>query len=276
MDVQFTRRGVVAAAGAAAVAGLAGCVGTAGLAPDAPPIDLDPAATVRFDQPTPGAVATAGVSLAMAAENVVVAPAGEAVDGEGHFHVIVDGDPVAPGEEIPDEPASGYYHFDAGERVGLLDLPAGDHRLVLQFGDGLHRATPLVDEVRVRVREGAYVWFMAPVDGARVASPVPAYFGAEGVAIEPAGPIYQSSGHFHVLVDTDPVPVGALIPEDDRHLHFGDGATRSRIALPPGERRLVLQVGNGAHLATPLFEEITVTVLDGGASGTGTDRDRRR
>jgi hypothetical protein len=260
MDVQFTRRAVVAA-GAGTVAGLAGCLGTAGLAPDAPPIDIQPGASVRFDQPTPGAVARAGVSLAMAAENVAVAPAGEAVDGEGHFHVIVDGDPVTPGEEIPDDPAAGYYHFDAGERVGLLDLPPGDHRLVLQFGDGLHRATRLVDEVRVRVRDDAYVWFMPPVDGARVRSPFRASLGADGVTIEPAGPIYQSSGHFHVLVDVDPVAPGALIPADDRHLHFGDGATRADLDLPPGERRLVLQVGNGAHLATPLYETITVTVL---------------
>ncbi|PSP96364.1 hypothetical protein BRC94_12910 [Halobacteriales archaeon QS_5_70_17] len=83
---------------------------------------------------------------------------------------------------------------------------------------------------------------------------------AEGYTVEEAGEVNEGAGHFHVLVDRDPVAAGEMIPNDDGHVHFGDGATTAELDLAFGEHTLVLQPGNGAHEACPIHEEITVTV----------------
>lgn len=99
-------------------------------------------------------------------------------------------------------------------------------------------------------------------DGAEVTSPVTVGFAAEGFTIEPAGDgtINEDAGHMHVMVDTECVEVGEVIPSDDTHIHYGDGSTETELELEPGEHTLCLQAGNGAHEALDLTDEITITV----------------
>lgn len=83
---------------------------------------------------------------------------------------------------------------------------------------------------------------------------------ANGYEIEEAGEVDEGAGHFHVMIDTDPVEPGTVIPDDERHRHFGGGSKRGFLDLSEGEHRLVLQPGNGVHEASPFYDGIAVTV----------------
>lgn len=106
------------------------------------------------------------------------------------------------------------------------------------------------------------VSFSGIEDGAEVTSPVTVGFEAEDFTIEPAGEgaINEGAGHMHVMVDTECVAIGEVIPADDQHIHYGDGSTETELELAPGEHTLCLQAGNGAHEALDLTDEITITV----------------
>lgn len=102
--------------------------------------------------------------------------------------------------------------------------------------------------------------FAEPADGATVESPVPLAFEAEGIEIEEAGAVKEGAGHFHVMIDTPCLGEGETIPNDESHLHFGDASTEAEAELEPGEHTLCLQVGDGAHNALNVTDEITITV----------------
>ena len=71
---------------------------------------------------------------------------------------------------------------------------------------------------------------------------------ADGLMIEPSGEVKDGSGHFHILVNTDFIAPGQVIPKDDQHLHYGTGATETELTLEPGTYTLRLQFANGAHI----------------------------
>lgn len=95
--------------------------------------------------------------------------------------------------------------------------------------------------------EGHRVFFVEPADGATVTSPVKMVFGAEGVEIRAAGELVAGSGHHHVVVDGGPVEAGAVVPKDDRHIHYGLGQTEATLPLVPGPHTLTLQLADGLH-----------------------------
>jgi len=108
----------------------------------------------------------------------------------------------------------------------------------------------------------AAVRILEPADGAVVSSPFTLRFGAQGLAVAPAGDIVAGSGHHHLLIDLDALPVGEAVPFTERHLHFGKGQTETTVTLPPGTYRLTAQFANGAHQSygPALSHRITVTV----------------
>ncbi len=110
------------------------------------------------------------------------------------------------------------------------------------------------------------VRFVAPVAGVRVAPRFDIEMAAEGLIVEPAGEIHENAGHFHILVDSEFVTPGELVPFDASHLHFGQGQLTTTVELEPGVHNLRLQFANGAHLAlagAQYRDEITVTVTAG-------------
>ena len=111
----------------------------------------------------------------------------------------------------------------------------------------------------------------SPEDGATVQSPFTVGMEAEGLTIEPAGEARDGAGHFHLMVDTDCVAPGQVIPEDEGHLHYGDGATEAELNLSAGEHSLCLQAGDGAHTALGLTDEVTITVVGQGGAPPGTE-----
>jgi len=119
--------------------------------------------------------------------------------------------------------------------------------------------------------EGARVYFIEPVDGAAVSSPVRVVFGLSGMGIAPAGTEKEHTGHHHVFIDRPPLGEGEdgadeldlAIPADEQHVHFGGGQTETMLALTPGEHTLQLVLGDHNHVPhdPPITSEvITITV----------------
>lgn len=277
-----SRRRVLGAAGTIAAASIAGCTGSDEPEEQEPTVDnstsddgseedgseedemeselpeYDENAAASFALPEDSQEAANGIQVQMEAENFTIEPSGEVNENAGHWHVLVDADPVAEGETIPSD--NQHLHFGDGSEETVLDLEAGEHNLVLQPADGQHRAYPFTDEVSVTVVESS-VSFGNLEDGATVESPVAATFEAsDNLTVEQSGEINQSAGHWHVMVNTEAVETGETIPSDDQHLHFGDGSSEVDLDLPAGDHDLVLQLANGQHQAMPETDEISITV----------------
>lgn len=107
----------------------------------------------------------------------------------------------------------------------------------------------------------ASVSFVEPKSGATVARRFVVAMKATGIDIEPAAEgVREGAGHFHVMVDTPCVEPGETIPKDAQHVHFGNGRSEGQLFLEPGEHELCLQVGDGAHTALDVTDEMAVTV----------------
>jgi hypothetical protein len=137
--------------------------------------------------------------------------------------------------------------------VGLLLAAAG-------CGDDDDNATAV--STTEAAEPTASVALEAPEDGAEVTSPVHVEMAAEGFTVEPAAQgVREGAGHFHVLVDVGCVEPGEPIPVDTPgYNHFGMAQQEADLELEPGEHTLCLQAGNGAHIATDLTDEVTITV----------------
>ncbi|MEN7341785.1 MAG: DUF4399 domain-containing protein [Pseudomonadota bacterium] len=113
--------------------------------------------------------------------------------------------------------------------------------------------------------EGARVYFVEPVDGASVTSPVTVVFGADDIAVVPAGDTTANSGHHHLLINTGLPDVTQPIPKDAQHVHFGMGQTDATIELPPGTHTLQMLLGDYLHIPhePPITSDvITITVTE--------------
>ena len=111
--------------------------------------DAPAAASVSLLSPADGERVYGPVTVRMAAEGIEIVPAGEPVDGTGHFHVVVDLPCVDEGVSIPKD--TNHVHFGKGQTEATVYLSAGRHELCLQVGDGVHVAQDLTDTVTVEV-----------------------------------------------------------------------------------------------------------------------------
>ena len=124
------------------------------------------------------------------------------------------------------------------------------------------------------VPQGAKVSFVSPADGATVEGPlengkisVPVKMGVEGIALEPAGPVLAGTGHHHILIDAEAIPVGVVIPKDEQHEHYGKAQSEATLLLAPGPHKLSLQYGDGIHRSygPQLAATITITTAATGS-----------
>ncbi|QIB75043.1 DUF4399 domain-containing protein [Halogeometricum borinquense] len=125
-------------------------------------------------------------------------------------------------------------------------------------------ATPTESETYMNgVGPDASVSFDVPSSDAELTSTYVQWKAtADGVTIEKAGDVTEGAGHYHILVNTDPVTPGEIIPTDDSHIHYGTGQTDGVLELEPGDHTLHLQVGDGVHKAIDLVDTVEVTVRD--------------
>ncbi|MBS1653470.1 MAG: DUF4399 domain-containing protein [Bacteroidetes bacterium] len=109
----------------------------------------------------------------------------------------------------------------------------------------------------------AKVFFKNLKDGQTVTSPFKVEMGAEGIRVDSAGKLMDSSGHHHLLIDAgDSLTAGTVVPKDSTHLHFGNAQTETTVTLAPGKHRLTLQFADGLHRSygSKLSSSITVDV----------------
>jgi hypothetical protein len=115
---------------------------------------------------------------------------------------------------------------------------------------------------------GGRVFFASPKNGETVKSPVNVEFGSDmfTIAAVPAGEVTEvraNTGHFHLGVDADCLPAGAVIPKADPWIHFGTGSNKIEQVLAPGTHKLSVQAGDDKHATTAgLCETITITVTE--------------
>ncbi|OOG52502.1 rod shape-determining protein RodA [Rhodanobacter sp. B05] len=96
---------------------------------------------------------------------------------------------------------------------------------------------------------GTEVYIISPTDGATVSRHVTVRFGLKGMGVAPAGVSKDGTGHHHLLVDVQQLPVaGQPIPNDAQHIHFGGGQTETTITLTPGTHTLQLELGDAHHV----------------------------
>ena len=96
---------------------------------------------------------------------------------------------------------------------------------------------------------GAVVYFHAPLDGARVAQRFTVKIGLKEMGVAPAGVTKEFTGHHHLLIDTEMVPLDQPIPSDYNHIHLGNGQTEVVLTLPQGTHTLQLLLGDHQHFA---------------------------
>ena len=125
-------------------------------------------------------------------------------------------------------------------------------------------AIPSLALERSPAPEGAAVYFISPVQGAMVSSPVRVVFGLRGMGVSPAGIDMPATGHHHLLINLDELPaMDRPLPATEQVVHFGKGQTETVIELPPGTHTLQLLLGNYLHIPhdpAVLSEQITITV----------------
>jgi len=118
---------------------------------------------------------------------------------------------------------------------------------------------------RTPAAPGAEVYFISPLDGAKVHGPVTVRFGLKGEGVAPAGIKFDNTGHHHLLVDTDlsEVKLDAPLPATEKILHFGKGQTETTLTLTPGKHTLELLFADYQHVPvepTLHSKKITITV----------------
>jgi hypothetical protein len=211
-----------------------------------------------FSTPTDGATVASRFTVDMTASGLEIAPAGEAIEGEGHFHVIVDDGCVDVGTVVPNDAT--HLHFGKAQTSAQLFLEAGDHELCLQVADGLHTALDASESIAVTV-DGALPFATLTLPEAdSLSTPLSVTMSAENIAIAVAGEAVAGEGHFHVMVDVPCVETGTIIPSDDSHLHFGEAQLEADLELTPGTHTLCLQVADGLHTALDITHVVSVTI----------------
>jgi len=107
---------------------------------------------VYFGNLTDGANVESPFKVEMKAENLIVEPATLGVnEGHGHFHIIVDGSLASPSGPMAKD--AQHIHYGAGQMEATLDLPVGQHTLILEFAKGDHVPydPPIYQQITVNV-----------------------------------------------------------------------------------------------------------------------------
>lgn len=107
---------------------------------------------------------------------------------------------------------------------------------------------------------GAKVYFRNLKDGQTVTSPFKVEMGVDNIALDTARDIKPASGHHHILIGIDSLPMGTVVPKDSTHLHYGNAQKEAEISLPPGKHKISLQYADGIHRSYGSKLSATITV----------------
>ena len=106
------------------------------------------------------------------------------------------------------------------------------------------------------------VFFKNIQTGAVLASPFLGKMGVEGMGVEPAGRVNNLMGHHHIIINSNFIADGDIVPADAKHIHFGGGQTEYLLELEAGNYSLTLQFADGLHqsFGEKMSKTINVTV----------------
>lgn len=218
-----------------------------------------------------------------------VVPAGKALEGTGHHHILVDTRmPNSVSEKLPFN--DGHKHFGKGQTFAVLDLPPGKHTLRLLFADHEHRpyfvfspeitvevvarrtAEPLKidpaqfeascaawyqDEMSKPRGPGEWVTVTNVRDGEALVSPFTLNFGVDGFGVCAKGQTADRSGHFML----DVVQQGRVV----QALDLSNGATQANLFVPVGSYQIKLRFVDGKtqrDLLPPHEQSVVVTAQE--------------
>ena len=119
----------------------------------APLPEVPAGAKIYFKNLKDGQTVTSPVKVEMGMDGLKVDTAGVIVAGAGHHHLLVDaGDSVAAGVIVPKDAT--HIHFGKGQTSTEDILTPGEHKLTLQFADGIHRSYGgrLATSIKVKVK----------------------------------------------------------------------------------------------------------------------------
>jgi hypothetical protein len=115
--------------------------------------DVPLGATVFFNNLKDGETVSSPVKVEMGAKNISVDSAGAVKPNSGHFHILIDAEDSIPAGVVIGKD-SAHLHYGNAQQEATLTLPAGKHKLALQFADGAHRSygSKLATSVTVNVK----------------------------------------------------------------------------------------------------------------------------
>lgn len=164
MDDQVNSRRQFLTVAAIGAVGVSGCLGDDEQADEYSIADQPTDAAATFVAPEEGAAVTSPVLFEADVEGVELAPAGDAVAGEGHLHLVINGGPFevtqpfetgevipGPADEIEDE--QGIFHLSDGGTEIEVELEPGGYTATLQLADGPHRAFGQPGQISFTVEE---------------------------------------------------------------------------------------------------------------------------
>lgn len=109
-----------------------------------------PAPEIFFRAPQNGATVERTFPVVFGLRNYGVAPAGTAYPRTGHFHILINVEPPAPGVVIPAD--SLHRHYGAGQIETTLTLAPGTYTLRLVLADHEHKVIgPALNSAPVRI-----------------------------------------------------------------------------------------------------------------------------
>lgn len=118
-------------------------------------VAVDPVPRVTILEPEDGAELDGrSVLIALGAENIQIAPAGDTLPGTGHHHLFINAPPSNPGDPIPAGIANVVHLGKAQASHELTNLAPGEYMVIAAIGDLVHRRIDpqVMDTVRFRVR----------------------------------------------------------------------------------------------------------------------------
>jgi hypothetical protein len=80
--------------------------------------------------------------------------------------------------------------------------------------------------MRSQAPEGVVLYFINLRDGMHLYPHFTVRFGLKGMGVAPAGIDKASTGHHHLLIDSEITNFDEPIPNDRNHLHYGAGRKR--------------------------------------------------
>ncbi len=250
-------------------------------------VNLKTPTDVEFSNLRKGARLRSPFAVEFAVRGMGVVPAGKALAGTGHHHILVNTSlPVDIRAQIPF--GDTHRHFGKGQTDTVLDLPPGKHRLRLLFADHEHRPyfvySPEIEVTVTGPRTAAPVridprdfdatctaWYDDELarprppgesagvlnlrDGEPVTSPFNVRLGVQGFGVCAAGQSAERTGHFHL----DVRQAGAVV----RAVDLSSGATQTNLALPNGVYQLQLRFIDGKTRRDLLPVTETTVVVTG-------------